>query len=243
MRSICRSVVSQFWLPVKKKVMPITIFHLASMLTTTWCNGCDYVGVFILGVIAGYILPRFMLHLRRYETVKDIPETCFEQNATFRGQVVAVSDGDTFRVRHVPFLRGAGSYDGKMTDHTLQIRLAGIDTPELPHFGRECQPYAKEAKAWLESAIKGATVTVQLLRRDQYGRAGRSYRLLVIESFLVCMVTQGTWPFTKNLSDELLKVGLAKVYRLSEAVYGGRLDLFNALEAQAKQARLNVWSL
>ncbi|CAK4114281.1 unnamed protein product [Aphanomyces euteiches] len=171
-----------------------------------------------------------MLHLRRYETVKDIPETCFEQNATFRGQVVAVSDGDTFRVRHVPFFRGAGSYDGKMTDHTLQIRLAGIDTPELPHFGRECQPYAREAKAWLESAIKGATVTIQLLRRDQYGRA-------------VCMVTQGTWPFTKNLSDELLKVGLAKVYRLSGAVYGGRLDLFNALEAQAKQARLNVWSL
>ncbi|ETV74190.1 hypothetical protein, variant [Aphanomyces astaci] len=171
-------------------------------------------------------------YVERFSTVKDIPDACFHQRMTLRGTVVSVSDGDTFRLRHMPLWRGVGTYPTKKpTEHTLQIRLAGVDTPEMPHFGKECQPYAKEAKAWLVHELKGAVVTVTLLRRDQYGRA-------------VCMVTysKSWWAVKKNVSEELLRVGLAKVYRLAGAEYGGLLDTFNILEAHAKKAKLNIWS-
>ncbi|KAF0719799.1 Aste57867_798 [Aphanomyces stellatus] len=192
----------------------------------------ELVVVFLMGLCTGLLLP-YIYHVlfHRYATVKDIPESSFDNEVSLRGTVVAVSDGDTFRLRHMPWLTGVGSYDGKkLTENTLQIRLAGIDTPEIAHFGKPCQPYAKEAKAQLTSMLQGRIVTVRLLRRDQYGRA-------------VCMVTYGTWPFSyQNVSEELLKFGLARVYRLGGAAYGGLLDTFNALEAEAQAARLHIWS-
>ncbi|ETV92161.1 hypothetical protein, variant [Aphanomyces invadans] len=157
-------------------------------------------------------------------------DTCHGSGASTR--CITLTEAKTNEWGTICVNRGVGSFPPKkLKEHTLQIRLAGVDTPEMPHFGKECQPYAKEAKAWLLNELKDRVVTVTLLRRDQYGRA-------------VCMVAyrESWWNGTKNVSEVLLRRGLAKVYRLSGAEYGGLLDNFNALENQAKEAKLNIWS-
>jgi endonuclease YncB( thermonuclease family) len=58
----------------------------------------------------------------------------------------------------------------ELVDQTIHIRMAGIDAPERPNFGRSGQPYADDAMAWLKSKIEGRTVYCQLVLRDQYQR-------------------------------------------------------------------------
>ena len=54
---------------------------------------------------------------------------------------------------------------------TLNIRLAGIDSPEGAAFGNPGQPFHAEAKAFLAKLTKDRIVRVRLLRLDQYGSA------------------------------------------------------------------------
>lgn len=78
------------------------------------------------GLGLGLALPRLRAPFRRFATVDDVPASFFHQERRLRAVSAGVSDGDTFRARHLPLLRGAGRFDGKKSDHTLQIRLAGI---------------------------------------------------------------------------------------------------------------------
>ncbi|GMF38116.1 unnamed protein product [Phytophthora fragariaefolia] len=83
-------------------------------------------GAFVLGVGVGLLLPRLRQPFRRFATVEDVPNKLFHEEGKIKALAVNFSDGDTFRARHLPLFRGAGSFDGKLSDHTLQIRLAGI---------------------------------------------------------------------------------------------------------------------
>ena len=56
------------------------------------------------------------------------------------------------------------------------------------------------------------------------------------------MVHYGRWPFRKNVSEEILKAGLANIYRQTGAVYGGRLEALEKMEAQAKRYKRGIWS-
>lgn len=104
-----------------------------------------------------------------------------------------------------------------------------VDTPETAKFGNPGQPFGEDAKKWLGDALDGRKLTLTLLHKDQYARA-------------VCMVHYGRWPFRRNASEEILKVGLATVYRQAGAVYGGRQEVFEQLEARAQKKKLGVWS-
>ncbi|TMW62161.1 hypothetical protein Poli38472_009654 [Pythium oligandrum] len=185
-------------------------------------------GAFMAGICVGLLLPKLRQPFRRFQTVDDIPMSFFHQERQLSATSVSISDGDTFRARHLPFWRGAGAYKGKLSEHTLQIRLAGIDTPETPKFGNPGQPYGEEAKKWLADALDGKRLTLTLLHKDQYSRA-------------VCMVHYGRWPFRKNASEEILKAGLGHVYRQAGAVYGGRLVVMERLEAHAQKKKLGMW--
>ncbi|KAE9194573.1 hypothetical protein PF002_g23558 [Phytophthora fragariae] len=143
--------------------------------------------------------------------------------------IIAHFDGDTFRARHLPLFRGPGSFDGKLSDHTLQIRLAGIDTPETAKFGNPGQPFGDDAKKWLASTLEGKKLTLTLLHKDQYARA-------------VCMVQYGRWPFRRDASEEILKVGLGQVYRQAGAVYGGKQEIYEGLEEKARKKKKGIWS-
>lgn len=109
------------------------------------------------------------------------------------------------------------------------MRVGPTDTPETAKFGSTGQPFGEEAKAWLAQTLDGRTLSLTLLHKDQYARA-------------VCMVHYGRWPFRRNASEEILKAGLANVYRQAGAVYGGRQEVFEELEARAKKKKIGIWS-
>ncbi|KAG7386535.1 putative endonuclease lcl3 [Phytophthora pseudosyringae] len=186
-------------------------------------------GAFALGIGVGLVLPRLRRPFRRFATVEDVPAKLFHEEGKLRATAVNFSDGDTFRARHLPLFRGAGSYDGKLSDHTLQIRLAAIDTPETAKFGNPGQPFGDDAKKWLTSTLEGRKLTLTLLHKDQYARA-------------VCMVQYGRWPFRRDASEEILKVGLGQVYRQAGAVYGGKQELYEKLEEKARKKKKGIWS-
>lgn len=80
-----------------------------------------------------------------------------------------ITDGDTIKIRNT------------------QIRLFGIDAPELNH------PYGKKAKWALHNLCKGQIVRAELSDIDQYGRTvGRCYL-----------------PDGRDLSAEMVRLGLA----------------------------------
>lgn len=73
------------------------------------------------------------------------------QKETIIGKVVAITDGDTFKLLINDSI-------------TLRIRVANIDCPERK------QPFSKRAKQFTSDAIFGKTVEVEILSTDRYGR-------------------------------------------------------------------------
>lgn len=61
----------------------------------------------------------------------------------------------------------------ELRDQTIHIRIAGVDAPEMAHFGNPAQPHGKESLDWLRATITGKTMRCQLLRKDQYQRVVR----------------------------------------------------------------------
>lgn len=74
-----------------------------------------------------------------------------EAQSLFRAKVMAVHDGDTYRV-----LRE----DGRLTD----VRLWGVDAPELG------QPYGATVQQTVQRLIGGQTVRVSVEDHDRHGR-------------------------------------------------------------------------
>ncbi len=70
---------------------------------------------------------------------------------TVLGKVVAITDGDTFKLM-----------DQDSILH--RVRIASIDCPEKK------QPFYKKAKQFTSNAIFGKTVKVNVLAKDRYGR-------------------------------------------------------------------------
>lgn len=116
-----------------------------------------------------------------------------------------------------------------------QIRLFGIDAPEMDH------PYGNKAKWALVSLCKGHAVRAEITERDDYGRT-------VARCFL---------PDGRDLSAEMVKLGLAidwpkfsgGVYRslevpevrrrlwLADARQKGRMHVWRQFEAKQKTRR------
>ncbi|KAF9584302.1 putative endonuclease lcl3 [Lunasporangiospora selenospora] len=94
------------------------------------------------------------------------------------------------------------------------------------------QPFSQEALEWLRKQVKGKTVLVKPLSKDRYDR-------------VVSMAwSPRRFPFLpkKNVSEEILKVGLAQVYRQAGSEYDGMLERFNKLEAKATAQKVGIWS-
>ena len=117
-----------------------------------------------------------------------------------------VTDGDTIKIEKT------------------QIRLFGIDAPELNH------PYGKKAKWALHKLCKGQTVTAQITEQDAYGRT-------VARCYL---------PDGRDLSAEMVKLGLALDWpKFSGGEYSS-LETHDARRkmflADARQkGRMHVW--
>ncbi|RJP78979.1 MAG: nuclease [Desulfobacteraceae bacterium] len=127
-------------------------------------------------------------------------------------KVTRVYDGDTF----------------KATDHNIEIkvRLVGIDAPETKKGKRESgQPFSQQSKKFLTDMVLNKTVEIKGYGTDQYNRQ------------LAVVFVDG-----KNVNLELLKAGLAEVYR-GKHPRGLEIEPYEKAQIEAKNAMKGIWSL
>ncbi|KAJ5630087.1 Nuclease (SNase-like) OB-fold [Penicillium herquei] len=185
------------------------------------------------GILIGVRLHRS--YLRRVPDAPSISSSWLRRRSVF-GKVTSVGDGDNFRIYHTPGGRLAGwgwlpwkkvpTTKKELKDKTIHIRLAGVDAPELAHFGRPEQPFAREAHTWLTSYLIGRRIRASVYRQDQYNRVVASVSVRRAFDFP---------PFRRrDVSYEMLKRGLATVYEAKVgAEFGG--------EAMEKKYRRAEW--
>lgn len=114
------------------------------------------------------------------------------------------------------------------------MRIAGIDAPEGPYFGRPAQPFSAEARAFLESYIIHRRVRAFIYRRDQYDR-------------VVATVYVRRPPFflRRDVGLEMLRLGLATTYegKMGAEFGGPKVEaLYREAEAAARKKGKGLWS-
>lgn len=180
--------------------------------------------------------------LRRYPTIDHLPAAIYNQKSErgLLGYVTSVGDGDNFRFYHTPggyltgwhWLRKIPSDRKALKDQTIHVRMAGVDAPELAHFGKPAQPYGQEALDWLRGYILGHRLRVIIHSRDRFDRVVGNPKIR-------------RWPFIwqrKDVGLEQIKAGLATVFTQGGAEYGGMKEVMEAAEAQAKKSKKGMWS-
>ena len=185
----------------------------------------------------------YKTYLRRIPTIDHLKPNAFRHRSLY-GYVTRVGDGDNFHLFHTPggrllgwgwaprrrpkdiIARAAKSKGGQ----SVHVRLAGVDAPEMAHFGRPEQPFAKEALEWLKGFLGGRYVRVYPYRADQYHR-------------VVCGVYRRRWGvWNQDVGLQMLKRGLATVYEAKfGSEFGNKEEEYRAAEARAKERKVGMW--
>jgi len=127
-------------------------------------------------------------------------------------KVTRVTDGDTVKVSN--------------NDLKLTIRLVGIDAPEISKKKNQPgQPFSRKSTKYLTNLVLNKSVEVKSYGTDRYGRT------------LGVVFVDG-----KNVNLEMVKAGLAEVYRGRPAKGLDVKPYWNA-EAEAKKTGIGMWSL
>ena len=119
----------------------------------------------------------FSYNLFRYKTTQDIPIDFFRSQRMLKGYIAGIPDGDGIKFYHQPAgilcfkPRKPDLHKINLRTNAITIRIAGIDAPEMGHFGQPEQPFAREAMKHLEGKYLLRECRVKLFRIDQYGRA------------------------------------------------------------------------
>lgn len=178
-------------------------------------------------------------YLRRIPQATDIRPGFLRKRSIF-GRVTSVGDGDNFRMYHTPGgrLAGWGWLPGRrvpverkaLKNQTIHVRLAGVDAPELPHFGRPEQPYAKEAFEWLTDYLGTRRVRAFVYKQDQYSRV---------------VATVYIWKgiFRRDVGLQMLRAGMATVYEANTGAEFGNVEgKYRKAERWAKTRRKGLWA-
>lgn len=113
----------------------------------------------------------------------------------FDGVVTRVKDGDSILVHRRDVKR------------TSEVRLAGIDAPEL------AQPWGIQSRTALRRMVLGRTVRVEVTDRDRYGRlVGRVWQG---RTYVNAALTAGgnAWAFDRYLKDPEIRAGQTRARR------------------------------
>ncbi len=111
------------------------------------------------------------------------------------------------------------------THLSFEVRLVGIDAPESGGRDRPGQPFSRSAKTFLANLISGREVILIPHGTDRYNRQ------------LAEIIIHG-----KNVNLELVKAGLAEVYR-GRLPKGFDSAAFNRAQAAARWRHKGIWSL
>ncbi|KAF7503874.1 hypothetical protein GJ744_003071 [Endocarpon pusillum] len=178
-------------------------------------------------------------YLRRIPVAGNISPGFFRKRSLV-GRVTSVGDGDNFRVFHTPGGRLAGwgwlpwrrvpNEKKELKNKTIHIRLAGVDAPELAHFGRPAQPFSQEALTWLTDYVLNRRIRAYVYKRDQYDRV---------------VATVYIWKglLRRDVGLQMLRAGLATVYEAkSGAEFGvGLEEKYRKAEWWAKLRKKGMW--
>lgn len=112
-------------------------------------------------------------YFQRIDTAAYMTPSTMKWRRMLVGKCTSVGDADGFRLYHTPgppvyrnMLYGnIGKKSHPPNSKTISVRLAGADAPELAHFGKPAQPFAKEAKEELQKIVLGKTVWCQVRRK------------------------------------------------------------------------------
>ena len=127
-------------------------------------------------------------------------------------KVIRVADGDTITVTQ--------------NGSKLKIRLVGIDAPEFSKKKHlPAQPFSQKSKEYLASIVLNKKVDISPYGKDRYGR------------ILGVVFVDG-----KNVNLEMIKAGLAEVYRGTPAP-GFDNEPYQKAESEARNAVLGIWEL
>lgn len=107
----------------------------------------------------------------------------------------------------------------------ISVRLRCVDTPEIAHGERRDEPYGREAQALTRTALAGKSVRLVYHTREPLDRYGRLLAYVFLDD--------GTL-----FNAGLVRQGLARVTRF-KCLYRRQIK---ALEAEAKQKHLGMWS-
>jgi len=105
------------------------------------------------------------------------------------GEVVRVKDGDSLMLYRPDVKR------------TSEVRLAGIDAPEL------AQPWGLQARSALRRKVQGRNVRLEVIDRDRYGRLVA--RVWVGPTYVNAYMTQfgHAWAFDRYMKDSRIRAG------------------------------------
>ncbi|KAL8987228.1 MAG: hypothetical protein Q9177_003546 [Variospora cf. flavescens] len=178
-------------------------------------------------------------YLKRIPQAINVGPT-FWRRRSLLGRVTSVGDADNFRLFHTPGGRLAGwewlpwrkvpETSKDLKEKTVHIRIAGIDAPEMAHFGRPSQPFSQEAYEFLKSYLLHRRVRAYVYKRDQYDRA-------------VATVYVRRWLLRKDVGLQMLERGLAAVYEAKTGAEFGHLEAeYRSVEKRAKSKKVGMWS-
>lgn len=170
----------------------------------------------------------------------DIPRNYLRSRWLY-GKVTSVGDGDNFRFYHLPggvfagwnWLRTVPEVNKfkEVKGETISVRLCGADAPERAHFGKPAQPYSEEALQWLRNYILGRWLYIKPLSIDQYQRC-------------VAKVMVLKWTGFKDVSEEMIKTGMATVYEAKAGMeFDGREKVYRKRESHAQKKKIGMWAV
>lgn len=227
--------------PASPKASKPPVSWTDSLNATHWTSAEILVPTVVLTATTLAAFKIYTVYLRRIPQATFITPPALQGNRSIFGYVTSVGDGDTFRLYHTPggrllgwgwlWGRRVAEFDrGKLKEQTIQVRIAGIDAPELAHFGKPEQAYGKEALAGLRSLVLGRFVRAKLWRQDQYQR-------------VVGTVTVKRWGlFNRDVGLAMLKGGHATVYEAKfGSEFGGMEEKYRAAEKRAKSQGVGMW--
>lgn len=124
-----------------------------------------------------------------------------------------------------------GLFEHEFNIIQIHIRLAGVDAPELPHFGRPAQPYSQEALRWLTDYVLNRRVRAYIYKRDQYDR-------------VVATVYVRKGLLQRDVGLQMLKAGLATVYEAKTgSEFGvGLEEKYRKAEWWARWRKKGMWA-